>query len=71
MRPTSSQPIAQVSASSASPAPARPASASSLDFGSTSLTALQDVEMPDAGPPTAPLQQSGSSFFSDDESFSP
>ena len=69
MRPTSSQPIAQVSASP-TPNPARPTSASSLDFSATSLTALQDVEMADAGPSTAPLEQSGASFFSDDESFS-
>ncbi|GAB1320679.1 hypothetical protein MFIFM68171_10889 [Madurella fahalii] len=45
-------------------APDRPLSAFSLDYrGSTSTSGMLDVEMPDAGPSTAPLQQSSSTFF--------
>jgi F-box and WD-40 domain protein CDC4 len=42
--------------------PARPLSALSMDYRSTG--AMQDVEMMDAGPSTAPLQHG--SFFRDD-----
>jgi F-box and WD-40 domain protein CDC4 len=42
--------------------PARPLSALSMDYRSTA--AMQDVEMMDAGPSTAPLQHG--SFFQED-----
>ncbi|KAK4141653.1 quinon protein alcohol dehydrogenase-like superfamily [Dichotomopilus funicola] len=46
----------------------RPLSAFSLDYrGSGSSSGIQDVEMTDIGPSTAPLQQSGPTFFDDDE----
>jgi F-box and WD-40 domain protein CDC4 len=41
------------------PVPDRPLSAFSLDY-------RQDVDMTDAGPSTAPLQQSGPTFFHDE-----
>ncbi|KAK3374933.1 dehydrogenase E1 component-domain-containing protein [Podospora didyma] len=46
------------------PVPERPLSAFSLDYG-TSSSVMQDVEMMDAGPSTAPLQRSSSPFFPD------
>ncbi len=49
------------------PVPDRPLSAFSLDYrGSGSASGMQDVDMPDAGPSTAPLQQSGPTFFHDE-----
>ncbi len=48
------------------PVPDRPLSAFSLDFrGSSSAGDMQDVDMPDAGPSTAPLQ-SCATFFHDE-----
>ncbi|KAL2129440.1 hypothetical protein VTI74DRAFT_4339 [Chaetomium olivicolor] len=45
----------------------RPMSAFALEFpqGPGSASGIQDVEMPDAGPSTAPLQRSGPTFFHD------
>lgn len=47
------------------PVPARPLSAISLDFGRTA-SVMQDVEMSDAGPSTAPIQRGNRSFFHND-----
>lgn len=53
------------------PAPdgSRPLSAFALDYrgagSSSSGNGILDVDMPDAGPSTAPLQQSGGMFFRD------
>lgn len=46
----------------------RPMSAFTLEFpqGAGSADGIQDVEMPDAGPSTAPLQRSGPTFFHDE-----
>ncbi|KAK4123590.1 WD40 repeat-like protein [Parathielavia appendiculata] len=49
------------------PVPDRPLSAFSLDYrGPDSASGIQDVDMVDAGPSTAPLQQTGSTFFHDE-----
>ncbi len=50
------------------PVPDRPLSAFALDYrGSGSAGGMQDIEMPDAGPSTAPLlQQGGPTFFHDE-----
>jgi len=49
------------------PVPDRPLSAFSLDYrGSGSASGIQDVDMLDAAPSTAPLQQSGPTFFHDE-----
>ncbi|KAK3301986.1 WD40-repeat-containing domain protein [Chaetomium strumarium] len=50
------------------PVPDRPLSALSLDYrASISASGIQDLDMPDAGPSTAPLQQqSGPTFFQDE-----
>jgi F-box and WD-40 domain protein CDC4 len=49
------------------PVPDRPLSAFSLDYrGPGSSSGIQDVDMADAGPSTAPLQQSGPTFFHDE-----
>jgi F-box and WD-40 domain protein CDC4 len=47
------------------PVPDRPLSAFSLDYRGSS-SAGGDVDMPDAGPSTAPLQQSCATFFHDE-----
>ncbi len=44
----------------------RPLSALSLGYGSSSQTALQDVDMLDAGPSSAPLQHGNTTFFHGD-----
>lgn len=44
------------------PVPDRPLSAFSLDYQGPD-SRIQDVDMTDAGPSTAPLQQSGPTFF--------
>jgi F-box and WD-40 domain protein CDC4 len=49
------------------PVPDRPLSAFSLDYrGPGSGSEEQDVDMMDAGPSTAPLQQTGLTFFADE-----
>ncbi|KAK0709096.1 WD40-repeat-containing domain protein [Lasiosphaeria miniovina] len=48
------------------PVPERPLSAFSLDYDKSG-SVMQDVEMLDAGPSTAPLQQSRTNFFNDDD----
>ncbi|KAM7205082.1 dehydrogenase E1 component domain containing protein [Rhypophila sp. PSN 637] len=45
------------------PVPERPMSAISLDYGSAVNSMRDDVDMPDAGPSTAPLQRANTSFF--------
>lgn len=44
------------------PVPDRPLSAFSLDYRGPD-SGIQDVDMTDAGPSTAPLQHSGPAFF--------
>ncbi|KAK3943070.1 WD40-repeat-containing domain protein [Diplogelasinospora grovesii] len=47
------------------PIPERPMSSISLDHG-TSVGEVQDVDMLDAGPPTAPIRPANTTFFHDD-----
>lgn len=54
------------------PVPDRPLSAFALDYRGSSGSAggggiIEDVEMPDAGPSTAPLLQQGAPTFFHDE----